>query len=145
MDALEKFVSEAVNSEKIWGLIKDDNWAVSPSNDYENAEVLIFWSDKKLAEACAVDEWNDYTPESITTSEWVENWAAGMFNENIVAGINWNAQLEGEELDPLELALAIIQYMKENNKTFKPVNFNTIEELEDEYQQAVDGIEGIEE
>ena len=145
MDALEKFVSEAVNSGKIWGLINDDNWAVSPSNEYENAEVLIFWSEEKLALACAVDEWNDYKAESISTAEWIENWAAGMFNENIVAGTNWSADLEGEEHDPLELALVMIHYMKENNKTFKPVNFNHIDELEKEYQEAVDGVEGMEE
>jgi hypothetical protein len=144
MDALEKFVSEAVNSGNVWGLIKDDNWAVSPSNDYENLEVLIFWSDKALAEKCAVDEWKDYQAESISTNEWVENWAAGMFNEQIVAGTNWNAELEGEEHDPLELALALMHYMKEHNKTFKPVNFNHFDELEKEYQSAVDEIEGIE-
>ena len=40
---------------------------------------------------------------AIAIEEFLEDWLVGMHNDVIRVGVNWNSELEGEELEPLDL------------------------------------------
>lgn len=126
----EKFVTDVVSFKKVWGLKLEDNWAVSKSEAFNDAEVLLFWSDKTHAEACATDDWADYTPESVETPEFLENWLPGMYEEGIAVGTNWSPELEGLEMDPLTLALEIITEIRNQNIKYTPKGYESLSEFE---------------
>lgn len=127
-----KFVSDSVSTKKVWGLKVDDNWAVSKSADFEDAEVLVFWSDKNLADACATDDWEDYKSEEIDTAEFLTEWLPGMQEEGIAVGTNWSTELEGLEMDPISLALELITEIREQNIDFIPEGYQSLSEFEAE-------------
>jgi hypothetical protein len=131
----DKFIKDVVRFKKVWGLKLDDNWAVSKSADFEDAEVLLFWSDKELAEACATDDWNDYKPESMETPEFLEEWLPGMCEEGIAVGANWNTDLEGIETHPISLALEIVNEIREQNIKYTPKGFESLSEFEAELME----------
>ena len=99
-----RFVERVRASGLVWGLQSPDGWAMAPSNDEdEDADVIPFWSDRAYAARCAVDEWAVYSPESIPLEAFLEAWLPGMAEEGTLVGTNWNAQLTGTEVDPLDL------------------------------------------
>lgn len=126
----KKFTVEAVKTGKVWGLLVDDNWAVSPSTDFENAEVLLFWSNEGDAKKCATEDWNDYQPQSIILTEFIEEWLPGMYEEGIVVGTNWTPSLEGLESDPLSLAIEIVNELIEQKSNYIPEGYNSLSEFE---------------
>jgi len=128
----EKFVADVVRFKKVWGLKLDDNWAVSKSADFNDAEVLLFWSDQEMAKACATDDWHDYTPDSIETPEFLENWLPGMYEEGIAVGTNWSTELDGLEMDPITLALEIVNQVREQNIKYTPKGYESLSEFEAE-------------
>lgn len=131
----EKFVTDVVRFKKVWGLKLEDNWAVSKSEAFNDAEVLLFWSDKAMAEACATDDWNDYTAESVETPEFLENWLPGMYEEGIAVGTNWSSELEGLEMDPLTLALELITEIRDQNIKYTPKGYDSLSEFEAEIME----------
>lgn len=100
----DRFVEHVRASGLVWGLRSAEGWAMAPSNDEdEDADVIPFWSDRAYAARCAADEWEEYAPESIPLEAFLEAWLPGMSEEGTLVGTNWNAQLTGAEVDPLEL------------------------------------------
>jgi len=99
----ERFVTRVRESESVWGLKSDDGWAYCPSNEYE-CDVLLFWSDEAYARRHAVKEWEDYKPVAIDLDSFIDNWLKGMHNDGVLAGINFNADLAGLEVEPSKLA-----------------------------------------
>ena len=100
----DRFVQRVRTNGLVWGLRSADGWAMAPSNDDdEDADVIPFWSDRAYAARCAVDEWAEYAPESIPLEAFIEAWLPGMSEEGTLVGTNWNAQLTGAEVDPMDL------------------------------------------
>lgn len=124
------FIKECVQSDVVWGLLVDDNWAVSPSTEYEDAEVLLFWSTKDAAVNCATEDWSDYKPQSVKLTEFIAEWLPGMYDEGIAVGTNWTNDLEGVEIDPLSLALELVGEMIEQKSTWVPEGYNSLSEFE---------------
>ena len=60
-----KFIQQVADTEQVWGLSEGDIWATSSSNEYEDTEVILFWSDAESANACAADEWANYKTEAL--------------------------------------------------------------------------------
>ena len=112
----QKFISEAVANEIVWGLHCEQGWSNADSCELEDTVVYPFWSNSALAQECAVDEWDVYSPKSLPLAEFLENWCIGMYKEYILAGINWNPNLEGAEVDSIDLALKLVQESKKQNK-----------------------------
>ncbi len=65
--------------------------------------VIPFWSEQKLAEELCSEEWSVYKPVAIAMEEFLDDWLTGMHEDVHRAGINWNHDLEGQELEPLDL------------------------------------------
>jgi hypothetical protein len=136
-----KFIQTIVETEAVWGLTKDETWATSSSNEFEDAEVILFWSDKNGAAACAEDEWSTYVPESVTLVEFLENWCVGMYSDALLVGPNWNSDLTGKEIEPLTIALEIIEELKQRGKTLEFTQYDSQQEFEEQVVEALEGDE----
>ena len=135
----ENFITRIVDTDAVWGLTKDETWATSSAAASENTEVILFWSDKKGAEACAEDEWETYVPESISLVEFLENWCVGMYGDQLLLGADWGADLNGKESEPLTVALDVINELKARGKKLKFIQYESQEEFEEQVIEALDG------
>lgn len=110
----EKFIKEVSKTETVWGLKlkNEDGWAVALSNEYEDAEVMLFWSEKRLAKLCIVEEWMEYEVNSITLENFMNNWLIGLDEDDLLVGLNWDFNLIGLEVEPIDLLNDLEKYNK---------------------------------
>lgn len=135
------FIKNIVETDKVWGLTHDDTWATSSSAEFEDTEVILFWSDESGAAACAEDDWAGYKPEAISVVEFLENWCVGMYSDALLVGANWDAALNGKEIEPLEVALDVVQELKAQEKTLEFTQYDSQEEFEEQVMEALEGEE----
>ena len=136
-----KFVQQVAETEQVWGLSQGDIWATSSSNEFEDTEVILFWSDAEGAKACAADEWANYQPEALPVAEFLENWCVGMYGDELLVGANWTPALQGKEVDPLVIALDVVQELKHLEKETELEQYDSLSEFE---EQIIDALEGEE-
>ncbi|MEZ8142896.1 hypothetical protein A1OQ_11370 [Enterovibrio norvegicus FF-162] len=99
------FVEETQRTQVVWGLKnEEDGWLACDSSEFENSEVMPFWSAKEDAEHHNVEEWADFDVVEIPLDVFVEDWLVTLSEDGVLVGTNWNAELEGKELEPAELA-----------------------------------------
>jgi hypothetical protein len=103
-DNHDLFIRRVKETGAVWGLKADDDWAVCESNEYEDQVVFPFWSDEADARIHCVDEWADYAPVSIPVDEFAQDWLVGMEEDDVLVGTNWDADLSGAEVEPMDLA-----------------------------------------
>ena len=101
---LDRFIVESLELGCVWGLCDSEgNWAMVSSAVDSEVGVIPFWSDKPLADQLCMDEWSVYEPVAIAMEEFLDDWLTGMHEDVHRAGVNWNEDLEGQELEPLDL------------------------------------------
>jgi hypothetical protein len=101
---LDLFITETKQSQLVWGLRNEEGWLACDSADFEESEVMPFWSAKEDAAAQNVDEWEDFDVVEIPLDIFVEDWLITLAEDGVLIGTNWNADLEGKEVEPSELA-----------------------------------------
>jgi hypothetical protein len=116
---LQLFIEEVAQHEVVWGLHCKQGWANADSHEFDDTVVYTFWSNRALAKACAVEEWSIFRPETLALPEFLENWCVGMYKEYIMAGTNWDSDLFGKEIEPLELAFKILDELNRQGKKLK--------------------------
>lgn len=99
-----RFIERISESGEVWGLESKDGWAYCPSNEYEDTDVLVFWSDRASAQRHAHDDWSDHHPAKISLEDFVDQWLQGMHEDGALVGPDWDDQLHGLEVEPHELA-----------------------------------------
>lgn len=137
--AYKKFIERIVETGTVWGLAKEEAWATSSSAEFEDTEVILFWSDEAGAAACAEDEWETYQPEKITLVEFLENWCVGMYGDELLLGANWDMELSGKEADPLVVALDVVTELKAKGKTLDFTQYDSQSEFEEQVIEALQG------
>lgn len=100
----QRFIEHLQESGQVWGLKSPDGWVVVDSTEFEDAEVMPFWSEEAYARQHCVDEWKDFKPVAMDLEEFVEDWLVGMTEDGVLVGPNWNAELDGLEIEPVEIA-----------------------------------------
>ena len=100
----DRFVQEVRTSGLVWGLRSDNGWAVCESNEYEDTDVYVFWSSEPEAAYHCSDDWSGYTPASLELDDFIDTWLAGMAEDGVLVGTNWDADLMGLEVEPSDLA-----------------------------------------
>lgn len=133
----QEFITQVCKSGFVWGLENKDGFAMASSSEFETAdgeasEVLCFWSDIDLAKTCANDEWKGYATTQIELGDFMENWCIGMYEDELLAGTNFDEDLSGYELDPLDLILDLCDELKKSNKQIHFENYSDIDEFIDE-------------
>ncbi len=101
---LELFVTETKKNQLVWGLRnEEDGWLACDSAEFEETEVMPFWSSREDAEVHNVEEWEDFDVVEIPLDIFVEDWMITLNEDGVLIGTNWNADLEGKEVEPSEL------------------------------------------
>lgn len=128
----QMFVDRVVENLIVWALKTDEGYATSESNEYEDVEVIPFWSDRAYADALAKDEWESFQAHAMPLSEFLEDWVVGMSNDGLIVGTNWDLNLFGKEVEPLDLALEITSKLIQQDKA---IEFKKYRDLSDYYNQ----------
>ncbi|ODS22556.1 hypothetical protein AB835_13480 [Candidatus Endobugula sertula] len=102
-DNYHRFFEEAMNMGCIWSLQHDEGWALCASEKYKQADVIPFWSQPEFAECHIQGDWQEYKVVAISLEEFMDDWLTGMHTDIILVGINWDAELKGEEYEPLDV------------------------------------------
>jgi hypothetical protein len=132
------FIEKVAGSKLVWGLKNKEGWANSYANENEEIDVIPFWSDRAYAKACARDEWKGYSPAEIPLAEFLESWCIEMAEAETLAGINWDANMFGKEIDALELAYDILMQLKEIKSAIKFKNYSGLDEFMDSINESTD-------
>ena len=106
---IQDFIQPVLENSQVWGLKGEDGWCICDSIEFEETDVMPFFTSKAEAAKLCNAEWQAYTPESINLEEFIEDWLPGMHEDNVMVGIQWNADLEGPELEPAEIAALFSQ------------------------------------
>ncbi len=101
---LDLFIEESKQSKLVWGLRNEEGWLACDSTEFENSEVMPFWSSEEDAKTHNVEEWADFEVLQIPLDIFVEDWLLTLAEDGVLVGVNWNANLEGKELEPSDLA-----------------------------------------
>jgi hypothetical protein len=109
---LDRFIVEALETGCVWGLEGPEGFALCPSEDNDDVDVMPFWSQPEFAQAVCVDEWSVYKPVPVSLEEFLDEWVDGMHADILLVGINWTQDLEGMEMEPLDLAEEFDSEMK---------------------------------
>lgn len=105
----ETFIQRVKETGEVWGLCRgEEEWAYSESDEFEDTEVLLFWSDKALALKLQQDEWRNHHATAIPVEEFVDKWLQGMHQDEIMVGPNWDADFVGLEVPAEEIARQLI-------------------------------------
>jgi len=100
----DRLIVESLQNGCVWGLRdKQGNWALVDSSLVAGVGVIPFWSHRLLAEKHCTDQWAIYEPVAIAMEEFLDDWLVGMHEDVLRVGINWNQDLEGQEVEPLDL------------------------------------------
>ncbi len=102
------FIKGIKASGKVWGVATPEGWVVCDSETFEDTDVIPFWSDEADARAHCSDEWADNEPQSISLEDFIERWLTGMAEDGVLAGPNWTDELAGLEIEPEDLAKALL-------------------------------------
>ena len=101
---LDRMVVESLENGCVWGLQDTaENWALVGSTDNDSIDVIPFWSNQQFAEALCTGELDIYTPVAIEMEEFLDDWLPGMHSDVLMVGVNWTPDLEGQEMEPLDL------------------------------------------
>jgi hypothetical protein len=99
-----RFIERVRESGEVWGLRSDDGWAYCASNEYEDTDVLVFWSERAEAQRHAQGDWAQHQPAVIVLDEFIENWLQGMDEDGALVGPNWDPEFGGLEVEPSDMA-----------------------------------------
>ncbi|MYM64525.1 DUF2750 domain-containing protein [Pseudomaricurvus sp. HS19] len=101
---LDRFIVEAIATGCVWALEGPDGFALCPSEGSDDIDVMPFWSQPEFAQAVCIDEWSVYKPVPVALEEFLDEWIDGMHADVLLVGINWSEELDGLEIEPLDLA-----------------------------------------
>ena len=107
------FIAHAIDTGCVWALESDEGFALCPSVDNDELDVMPLWSQPEFAELHCRDEWADYEVVPIALDELMDDWLPGMHGDLMLVGVNWNEALEGLEIEPLDLVEEIDREVQE--------------------------------
>lgn len=136
------FIAQILKTKVVYALQFEEGYAMSLSNHFVNdddelIEMFCFWSDERLAKHHIKEEWSEYTVAEIPLSEFLEDWCIAMSDENLVGGLNLDLEMEGEEVDTLELLIEILHQLKKANVELEFKKFKSVNQLLQESKQAI--------
>lgn len=130
----KKFVQKICETEEVLGLSKNGKYAVSESVKYEtdNDEPIVlmcFWAERARARACIKSNWNGFEISSISLANFIENWCWGIHEKGELVGTAFDSNLFGHEIEPLDLAIEIVDELIRNDKKINFSQFNSLQEI----------------
>ena len=128
------FIEQIVEDQKVYLLTSEEGFAISFSEEYEyedgsNLEVICFWSSEEKANEARKNQWKDHKIEAIDLNVFLEEWLFGMIEEVVLAGLNFDADLQGEELSPIDCILEIVHHIIQKDIAYTPYLAKNIREI----------------
>lgn len=138
---LNSFIKTICKSKIVYGLESEEGFAVTGSVDYDDengepVEVICFWSEEAMAQACVKQAWANYQVVEIPLAEFIENWCIEMNNDGLLVGVDLDETLSGVEIEPLELILELVKEFKVSNKTIAFETYDSLADLEKQIIEA---------
>lgn len=114
----EKFVEQVIAQEQLFGLYEEtQGWANCHAHDNKDATaVYLFWSEAESAEKLRNEEWANYQVQAISLSLFLESWLDGMQKQQVFAGVNWDENLYGLEIEAMVLKNSLIEKDQEQDQ-----------------------------
>lgn len=139
----QKFIKTVSESEIVYGLKNRNGFATSSSTQFEDDNgnpigMICFWSEKVRAKSCAQDEWRKYKVTEIPLVEFMENWCIGMANDGLLIGTQFDQNLFGYEVEPLDLILELTTELKSIGKELNFRKFDGIVDLEKQVKEITE-------
>jgi Protein of unknown function (DUF2750) len=100
---IDRFYADAIDCGCVWGLEGPEGWALTASEKHSDSTVMPFWSQPEFAQVHCCDDWPGYQVVPVSLEEFIEDWLPGMHSDVYLVGVNWNENLEGEEMEPLDM------------------------------------------
>lgn len=138
-----KFIKTVSESGIVYGLKSKNGFATSSSTQFEDEDgnpigIIWFWAEKVRAKSCAKDEWRKYNVAEIQLAEFMENWCVGMANDGLLIGTQFDQNLFGHEIEPLDLILELTSELQSTGKDLNFKKFNGIAELEKQVKKIME-------
>lgn len=107
----EAFIEQVAAEGELFGLFdENEGWANCHAHDNKDATaVYLFWSDEKQAKKLQTEEWADYKTVSIALDVFFDSWLDGMQKQQVFAGVNWDEELCGLEIEAMVLKNALVE------------------------------------
>lgn len=102
-DNYERFLEESLAQGCVWALESDEGWAMCPAHMNDELAVMPMWSQPEYAKIHVAGEWSHYQVVPIAVEELLDDWLPGMHEDVALVGPNWNSNLEGGEMEPLDI------------------------------------------
>ena len=133
-----RFIETVCETEIIYGLKNKNGFATSNSVHYNDKNdvsigIICFWSERARAKSCIRDKWKGYEPVEISLSDFMENWCIGMYSDNLLIGTQFDKNMFGFEIEPLEL---ILQISAELDSIEKKLTFRKFDRMSDFIKQV---------
>jgi hypothetical protein len=112
-EAHSRFIADVVEGEHVWGLSTQDGFLACESDETDDRAVLPFWSGADDARA-AQPEVESSEVDSIELFDFLFRWLPGMEDDDVLVGTNWTPDLEGKEVEPLDLQDEILDAMSDD-------------------------------
>jgi len=134
------FIKTISDNELVYVLQNENGFATSNSNQYKDDNgspigMLYFWADKVRAKSCAINEWKEYKVTEILLAEFMENWCIGMANDGLLVGTQFDQNMFGFTIEPLELVLELTSQLKSIRKDLNFRKFNGISDLKKQVKE----------
>ena len=115
----EMFVEQVSLQDELFGLYDENlGWANCHAHDNKDATaVYLFWSEPASAEKLQNEEWADYKVQTILLPVFLESWLDGMQKQQVFAGVNWDENLYGLEIEAMVLKNTLIEKQQVLSKT----------------------------
>lgn len=108
-----QFLEEALETGCVWGLEGPDGWALCASVKNDDITVMPLWSQPEYAQEHNSGDWQAYEAIPIAVAELLDDWLPGMHEDVIMVGPNWDEDLQGLEVEPLDLLEALEEILQE--------------------------------
>jgi hypothetical protein len=105
----QAFITTAREAGKVWVLAQGEDLLVVESVDFEDTDVMPFWSSEAAAQLHCTEEWAEYKPEAIALDVFCEGWLKEMYDDGVLIGTDWDESLNGPEVEPREVLEALAQ------------------------------------
>lgn len=137
---LQQFVDEVMVSQQVFTAESKEGMAISNSSHFNDDQgnpvgVFCFWSSKSKAKECCVDEWYDFVPVEISLATFIEDYCVGIYNDSLVVGINFDAQMFGIETDPIDLILMLLKEAKLRKLELDFEHFKDLDDIQSQIEK----------
>ncbi|MDO6706829.1 DUF2750 domain-containing protein [Photobacterium sp. 1_MG-2023] len=99
------FFTESKETQVVYGLCNEEgDWLSVDSSEFEESEVMPFWSNEADATYHCVEEWAEFQATALPLDVFAQDWMVTLAEDGVLVGLNWNDRLEGVEMEPQDVA-----------------------------------------